>query len=270
MSDWASVSRRSLVYAAVAVSLVVVSATLAVFGGSRGSLLSSAGQIGLVAGYAGAAAVTLWAALRHKTLSHRWAWVLVAGGLAVSMGSYTLSLGSSSATGTAALPGTWVTLLLIGSFVLFGSGFIMLALGMRHVPGAWKVLTASVLLSLGVALLVAVASFAPVGAGRSGPRQADWGVLLLVCLDTALLLVPALFSVLAASRTAGADSRASLCLVAGALIMILGDALYPLVNQSGESVLASVPWSLAVVLFGLGASLSADAAEAAEPHFDAS
>jgi hypothetical protein len=269
MSDWAGVSRRSLVYALAAILLVAVSTVLAVFGGARGSLLLNAGQAGLVAAYAGAAAVTVWAALRHRIRSHRRAWLLVAAGLTVSMGSYALSLDSSPTVGTPVMPQLWVTALLLGSFALFGSGFVILALGMRRAPGAGKMLTASVALSFLVALLVAAASFAPVGAGDSGLRGIDWGVLLLVCLDASLLLAPVLFSTFAAARTADADSRAWLCLVAGALIMILGDALYPLVGQSGESVLASVPWGMAVALFGLGALLSADAAEAAESRLDA-
>jgi cytochrome bd-type quinol oxidase subunit 2 len=184
------------------------------------------------------------------------------------MGSYGLSLDPTPTIGPPAMPQAWVTALLLVSFALFGSGFIMLAVGLRRAPGAAKMLAASVLLSLLVVVLVGVVSFAPVGAGDSGLRDVDRGVLLLVCLDAMLLLAPTLFSTFAAARTADADPRVWLCLVAGALIMILGDALYPLVNQSGESVLASLPWGMAVALFGLGALLSADAAEAAESRID--
>jgi hypothetical protein len=268
MSDWASVSRTSLVYAFAAILLVAVSSAFAVFGGSPGSLPSNAGQAGLVAVYAGAAGVTAWAASRHRVRSRRRAWLLVAAGLVVSMGSYGLNLDPSPTVGPLAMPQLWVMALLLGSFALFGSGFIVLALGLRHAPGSGKLLIASVALSLVMALLVAAVSLAPIGAGDSGLHEVDWGVMLLVCLDALLLLAPALFSAFAAARTADADPRVWLCLVAGALIMILGDALYPLIDSSGASILASVPWGMAVGLFGLGALMSADAAEAAESRID--
>lgn len=259
MREWAPISRRVQIHVVTGVAVVVLSASMAVFGQFFGAALPVIGRVGLVAAVTGSAVSTAWAARMQQTRSARLGWTLVAVGLGISVVSFSADVLPALDADTAFLTRLAQYLTAV-SFAPLGAGLVLLAADLRRCASAKRVLATAMTLTLVVLLLIAVATLVPVGNAPSVLTAAQLQAFALMCFDAVLLLCPALFGLLSSARSDDADARVWLCLVVGALIMILGDALYPLVSQSAASVVASAPWGMAVVLLACGALISADRA----------